>query len=161
MARAAVALGSNLASDFGDREINLETAIARMGALGRVLAVSPFLDTAPVGEVAQPRFLNAAVLLETELRPEELMRELLAVELGMGRDRSAGAVEKGPRVIDLDLLFYENEVRVTPELIVPHPEMHRRRFVLEPLAAIAPELRHPVLGQTVREMLDEVLRAEP
>lgn len=153
MARAAVALGSNLDSEFGDREVNLETAVARLGALGQVIAVSPFHDTEPVGEVAQPRFLNGAVLLETELRPEELMHELLAVELGMGRDRSA-AVEKGPRVIDLDLLLYEDEVRVTPELVLPHPEMHLRRFVLEPLAAIAPEWRHPVLGLTVRQMLE-------
>lgn len=150
---AAVALGSNLESEFGDREMNLETAVARLGALGRVLAVSPFFDTEPVGEVAQPRFLNGAVLLSTELLPEELMRELLAVELGMGRDRSQAAMEKGPRVIDLDLLLYEDAVRVTPELTLPHPEMHLRRFVLEPLAAVAPEWRHPVLGKTVREML--------
>ncbi len=151
--RAAVALGSNLDSEFGDRETNLETAVARMGALGRVLAVSPWIDTTPVGEVAQPRFLNGAVVLETDLPPEELMRELLAVELGLGRDRSAAAVKKGPRVIDLDLLLYGDEVRVTRELTLPHPEMHLRRFVLEPLAAIAPEWRHPVLGKTVREML--------
>lgn len=151
-----MALGSNLDSEFGDREVNLETAVARLGALGRVVAVSPSFDTAPVGEVAQPWFLNGAVLLETELPPEELMRELLAVELGMGRDRSVAAVEKGPRVIDLDLLLYGDEVRVTPELVLPHPEMHARRFVLEPLAAIAPEWRHPVLGKTVREMLTEL-----
>ena len=151
--RAAVALGSNLASEFGDRETTLETAVARMGALGRVLAISPFFDTAPVGEVAQPRFLNGAVLLDTDLSSEQLMRELLALELGMGRDRSATAVKKGPRTIDLDLLLVDDEVRVTPELTLPHPEMHLRPFVLEPLAAIAPEWRHPVLGQTVREML--------
>lgn len=156
--RAAVALGSNLDSEFGDREVNLETAVARMGALGRVLTVSPFFDTEPVGEVPQPRFLNGAVLLETELSPEELLHELLALELGMGRDRSAAAVEKGPRVIDLDLLFYDDEVWVTPELTLPHPEMHLRQFVLEPLAAIAPEWRHPVLGHTVMEMLEAVTK---
>lgn len=152
--RAAVALGSNLDSEFGDRETNLETAVARMAALGRVVAISPFFDTEPVGSVAQGRFLNGAVLLETELGPEELLHELLAVELGMGRDRSAAAVEKGPRVIDLDLLLYEQEVRVKQNLVLPHPEMHLRRFVLEPLAAIAPEWRHPVLGHTVEQMLD-------
>lgn len=151
--RAAVALGSNLDSEFGDRETNLELAVARMGALGRVVTVSQFHDTAPVGEVAQPRFLNGAVVLETDLSPEELMRELLAIELGMGRDRSAAAVNKGPRVIDLDLLLYGEEVRVTPDLVLPHPEMHLRRFVLEPLAEIARGWRHPVLGMTIGEML--------
>ena len=151
-----MALGSNLDSEFGDRETNLETAVARMAALGRVAAVSPFFDTEPVGSVPQPRFLNGAVLLDTELGPEELLHELLAVELGMGRDRSATTVEKGPRVIDLDLLLYDQEVRVHQDLVLPHPEMHLRRFVLEPLATIAPEWRHPILGHTVEEMLDAV-----
>ncbi len=154
--RAAVALGSNLDSEFGDRETNLETAVARMAALGRVVAVSPFFDTYPVGSIPQPRFLNGAVLLDTELGAEELLRELLAVELGMGRDRSAAAVQQGPRVIDLDLLLYEQEVRVTQDLVLPHPEMHLRQFVLEPLTAIAPEWRHPILGNTVKELLDAV-----
>ena len=153
---AAIALGSNLDSEFGDRETNLEVAVARAGALGRVLAVSPFFDTAAVGITDQPRFLNGALLLETGLAPEELMSELLAVEIGMGRDRSAAAVSQGPRVIDLDLLLYDAEVRVTPALVLPHPAMHLRRFVLEPLAAIAPEWRHPVLGQTVSELLGEL-----
>lgn len=150
MGLAAVALGSNQESGFGDREATLREAVKRIGALGKVRAVSTFHDTEPVGVVAQPRFLNAALLLETELEPRELMSGLLDIERAMGRERT---IAKGPRVIDLDLLLYEQVVMATAELTLPHPEMHERRFVLEPLAEIAPGMVHPVLGMTVKEML--------
>jgi len=149
---AAIALGSNLDSPVGDREANLREAIKRLKALGEVRAVSSFYDTEPVGYVAQPRFLNGALLLETDLGPAELMRALLAVERAMGRDRT-GTVAKGPRVIDLDLLLYGDTVVNTGELTLPHPAMAEREFVLRPLAEIAPAMRHPLLGLTVREML--------
>ena len=154
---AAVALGSNLKSNFGDREANLREAVRQIGALGEVRAVSSFYDTEPVGYLEQPRFLNGALLLWTELEPVTLMRGLLGVERAMGRERK-GTVAKGPRVIDLDLLLYREEggvgvVKATEELTLPHPEMQNRRFVLEPLAEIAPEWVHPVLGVTVRAML--------
>ena len=149
---AAIALGSNLNSGLGDREANLREAVRRIGGLGEVRAVSSFYDTEPVGFLEQPRFLNGAMLLETDLGPQELMRELLGVERAMGRERE-GAVAKGPRVIDLDLLLYGDRVMETEELTLPHPEMQERRFVLEPLAEIAPEWVHPVLGVTVRAML--------
>jgi 2-amino-4-hydroxy-6-hydroxymethyldihydropteridine diphosphokinase len=149
---AAVALGSNLKSGFGDREANLREAVRRVGELGEVRAVSSFYDTEPVGYLEQPRFLNGALLLETDLEPEVLMRELLSVERAMGRER-VGAVAKGPRVIDLDLLFYDEVVMATEELTLPHPEMQERRFVLEPLAEIAPEWVHPVLGMMVQALL--------
>ena len=140
----AIALGSNLDSEGGDdRRGNLLEAVERVKELGEVVAVSSFYDTAPVGYVEQPRFLNGALLLETELEPAELLRELLAIERGMGRVRG---VDKGPRVIDLDLLLYGQVVLETPELTLPHPEMSERQFVLEPLAAIAPWMVHPVLG---------------
>jgi len=149
---AAIALGSNLESQFGDREANLREAVKRVGILGVVRAVSTFAETEPVGYVSQPRFLNGALLLETELEPLELMRGLLDVERGMGRERE-GVMVKGPRVIDLDLLLYGQAVMATAELTLPHPEMHERRFVLEPLAEIAPKMVHPTLGLTVAEML--------
>lgn len=147
---AAIALGSNLTSSFGDREGNLHQALQRLKSLGAVTAESRFYDTEPVGYLDQPRFLNAAVILETELTPVELMRALLEIERSMGRER---VIAKGPRVIDLDLLLYGEKIVNTAELTLPHPEMHSRRFVLEPLLEIAPNWVHPVLGLTVQEML--------
>lgn len=152
---AAIALGSNLASEWGDRAANLREAVRRVKRLGQVRAVSRFYDTAPVGYTDQPNFLNAAMLLETELEPVELMRALLAVERAMGRDRAA-AVAKGPRVIDLDLLLMDDVVMVTEALTLPHPAMAQRRFVLEPLKQIAPTLVDPLSGRTVAEMLAAV-----
>ncbi|HWZ51225.1 MAG TPA: 2-amino-4-hydroxy-6-hydroxymethyldihydropteridine diphosphokinase [Granulicella sp.] len=162
---AAIALGSNLGSGLGSgrgpesecrgREANLREAVARLGGLGRVTAVSSYYDTAPVGYLEQPRFLNGALLLETELEPEVLLEGLLEVERTMGRDRSA-AVAKGPRVIDLDLLLFGGVVMETPALTLPHPALRERRFVLEPLREIAPEMVDPVTGRTVAQLYAEL-----
>jgi 2-amino-4-hydroxy-6-hydroxymethyldihydropteridine diphosphokinase len=159
MRLAAIALGSNLASEWGDRAANLREAAERAARLGKLLAVSSFHDTAPVGTTEQPRFLNGAMLLETELEPVELMRALLAIERAMGRDRAAVA-PKGPRVIDLDLLLMGDVVLAChgnpydqTALTLPHPAMAERRFVLEPLAEIAPTVIDPASGRTVEELL--------
>jgi len=161
---AAIALGSNLDSEFGDREANLREAVERVARLGELRAVSSFYDTTPVGLTEQPRFLNGAMLLDTELEPMELMRALLAIELAMGRDRAAAAAN-GPRVIDLDLLLMGDVVlRSGPddpiELTLPHPAMAERRFVLEPLAEIAPAMVDPVSSRTVAELLESILMLE-
>ncbi|HEY5056902.1 MAG TPA: 2-amino-4-hydroxy-6-hydroxymethyldihydropteridine diphosphokinase [Acidobacteriaceae bacterium] len=154
MPLAAIALGSNL----GNREANLREAIRRLRGLGEVRAVSSFHETEPVGYTDQPRFLNAALLLETELAPVNLMAALLSIERELGRDRALSPA-KGPRTIDLDLLLYDAMVlhveadATHPSLTLPHTEMHKRRFVLAPLAEIAPGMIHPTSGRSIAELL--------
>ena len=144
MTRAYVALGSNL----GDREATLRSALEALAAEPGidVVAVSRFYDTEPVGYVDQPRFLNGAAALETELPPRELLERLLAVELRFGRSRE-DVPSQGPRTLDLDLLLYGDAEIDEPGLRVPHPRLHERRFVLEPLADLDPGLEVPGKGQ--------------
>jgi 2-amino-4-hydroxy-6-hydroxymethyldihydropteridine diphosphokinase len=141
----------SLGSNVGDRAANLHTMIERLRRLGDVVAVSSFYETEPVDVPAQPWFLNCAVALETERMPKQLMGRLLALEQEMGRRRS---LAKGPRVIDIDILLFGKSIVDTAGLVVPHPALHERRFVLEPLAEIAPEVRHPVFKRTIRELRD-------
>jgi 2-amino-4-hydroxy-6-hydroxymethyldihydropteridine diphosphokinase len=140
--RAFVGLGANL----GDRERTVRAAIDTLGAEERieVVAVSSLRETEPVGVGEQPPFLNGAVALETTLGARELLGRLLAVEQHFGRVRVSG--EHGPRTLDLDLLLYGDEVIDEPGLTVPHPRLHERRFVLEPLAELAPGLVVPGRG---------------
>jgi 2-amino-4-hydroxy-6-hydroxymethyldihydropteridine diphosphokinase len=143
MVRAFVGLGSNL----GDRDATLRAAVGRLGSLDetRVVRVSSFRDTAPVGRLQQPRFLNGAVELETSLPARRLLDELLELERQFGRDRSA-VPPHGPRTLDLDLLLYGDETVTEPGLEIPHPRLHERAFVLQPLAELDPALEVPGKG---------------
>ena len=142
-----LSLGSNL----GDRAANLEEAIRRLEELGAVTARSSFYETEPVEVERQPWFVNCAVALETELMPRQFLSRILSIEQAMGRRRDG---QKSARTIDIDIIFFGNTVVDTPNLVIPHPGMQQRRFVLEPLAEIAAEKRHPVLKRTVKELLE-------
>jgi 2-amino-4-hydroxy-6-hydroxymethyldihydropteridine diphosphokinase len=149
-----LSLGSNL----GDREANLQAALQRLAALGEVVAVSSIYETEPVDFARQPWFLNCAAALATEKMPKQFLAALQAIEKRMGRQRTQ---PKGPRIIDLDILLFGNSIVDTPRLTIPHPALHQRRFVLEPLAEIAPEQRHPVFKRTVRELRDALPAGPP
>ena len=143
--RVYLSLGSNV----GDRAANLNTAIDRLCAWGDVVAVSSFYETEPVEFTAQHWFLNCAVALDTDKTPKQLLAGILDIEQQLGRRR---AQKNGPRIIDIDILLFGNSIVDDPGLTIPHPAMQERRFVLEPLTEIAPDARHPVFKQTIREL---------
>lgn len=152
MSSAYIGLGSNL----GDRAGNLLLGIRRMLEAGlEVIRLSQIYETEPVETFAQPSFLNMVAELKGDTLPPpmELMERLLQIELALGRTRDKA---KGPRTIDLDLLLYREETCNTPLLTVPHPRLHQRRFVLVPLAEIAPWLIHPTLDNSMDELLDSL-----
>lgn len=147
--RVYLSLGSNI----GDRAANLRSAIEELDRFGKVAAVSSLYETEPVEVTNQPWFLNCAVSLDTEKTPGQLLSALLEIERTMGRLRTQ---QKGPRKIDIDILLFGDSSVNTGSLTIPHPAMHERRFVLEPLAEIAPDARHPFLNKTVRELRDSL-----
>jgi 2-amino-4-hydroxy-6-hydroxymethyldihydropteridine diphosphokinase len=146
---AYLSLGSNL----GDRAANLREALAHLEAAGNLLAVSAFYETQPVEVPDQPWFLNCVAAVETEKTPRDLLQFALQIESAMGRLRMRA---KGPRKIDIDIVLFGDLVVDEPGLRIPHPDMHHRRFALEPLAEIAAEARHPVLRKTAHELLAEL-----
>lgn len=147
----AVVIFTGLGSNVGDRPRNLERAIAGLEGTGaRIILRSSIYRTDPVELVDQDEFLNQVIGCESGLSPELFLRACLDVERSMGRVRTQ---DKGPRVVDLDLLLYGQEVLRGPGIAIPHPRMHLRRFVLVPLAEIAPQATHPVLAMTVAELL--------
>jgi 2-amino-4-hydroxy-6-hydroxymethyldihydropteridine diphosphokinase len=146
MTRAYLGLGANL----GDRRANLRSAVEALRAHGDLVAISSLYETAPVGYLDQPAFLNAVVALETQASPEDLLEAALRIERGLGRERS---FRNAPRPLDIDLLFYSDLVQDDAALTLPHPRLRERAFVLVPLAEIAPALRHPSLDLTIVELL--------
>lgn len=147
MARAYLGLGSNL----GNRFEHIEWAVQALARHGTVLARSPLIETEPVDCFEGGRFVNACLCLDTQLGAVALLEASMKIEQARGRTRNS---RNAPRTLDVDLLLVDDKTVTGPALTIPHPRMHKRRFVLEPLAAIAPGITHPVLGLTARGLLE-------
>lgn len=150
---AYIGIGSNV----GDKKSNCRKAVELLTAAGRVIGVSSLYLTEPVGYKEQEDFINAVAAVETDLSPEDLLAICRSIEDGMGRKR---AVQWGPRTIDLDILLYGDAVVDQPHLVIPHPLMAARKFVLAPLVEIAPEAVHPVLNKTAEQLLRELKNSQ-
>ena len=146
----------SVGSNMGDPLVNCRQGIENLCADGqvRLLARSPFYRTQPVDYLDQDWFVNAALLVQTELAPFDLLDKTQHIQSEMGR--KGDAIRFGPRILDLDIIFYGKKVIDTPHLVVPHPRMHKRRFVLQPICDIDPGVVHPLLGRTMQELLQQL-----
>lgn len=155
-----IGMGGNLPSQAGPPEATLAAAVGRLGLLGHISACSSLYSTEPVGYADQPRFVNAAVALETDLPARELLDHLLRIEREFGRDRSAG-IRNGPRTLDLDLLLFGDQAIHEPDLVVPHPRLAERAFVLVPLSEIASNQVDVTRHMRVGQLLEALQQASP
>lgn len=143
-----------MGSNMGDRKANIRKGLTMLEETAAICSISPYYETQPVDFTDQDWFINIALKIETRMAPFQLLREIKTIEQKAGRKESC--IRFGPRMLDIDIILFGSEVVKTPELVVPHPRMHERCFVLEPLCAIDPDIIHPILGKNIHMLLKDL-----